>query len=49
MDAPAPRSGLAVLELLLALPDDMLDNIRDLRPPEYRPGLCDEDIDEADE
>ena len=49
VDARAPRSGLALLELLLALPDDMLDNIRDLRPPEYRPGLCDEDIDEADE
>ena len=41
--ASAGKTAWDVIQLILALPDDMFDNIRDTRPHENRPGLFDDD------
>lgn len=44
VDEQVRQSAWGVIQLILELPDDMFEGIRDLRPPEVRPGLIDDDI-----
>ena len=39
----AGKTAWDVIQLILALPDDMFENIRNTQPPENRPGLFDDD------
>jgi hypothetical protein len=37
------KTAWDVIQLILALPDDMFENIRNTQPHEHRPGLYDDD------